>query len=83
MDIDDMLNELNTNLERQMAEMNHQMSEMNSQLNTNNNLETQPIALQNGLLTGDFSFCPECGTRIEAGTRFCPQCGTPVDIKPQ
>lgn len=83
MDIDDMLNELNTNLERQMAEMNRQMSEMNSQLNTNNNLETQPTASQNGLLTGDFSFCPECGTRIEAGTRFCPQCGTPVDVTPQ
>lgn len=76
MDIDDMLNELNTNLERQMAEMN-------GLLDTNNNLETQPTASQYRLQTGVFSFCPECGTRIEEGTRFCPQCGTHFDVTPQ
>jgi len=27
------------------------------------------------------SFCPECGTRIEAGGRFCPSCGTAVTVQ--
>ena len=26
-------------------------------------------------------FCPECGNRIEEGTRFCPECGTRVEFE--
>lgn len=26
----------------------------------------------------ELSFCPECGTRIEAGSMFCPECGTRI-----
>ena len=25
-------------------------------------------------------FCPECGTKLEEGSRFCPECGTRLDV---
>jgi hypothetical protein len=27
------------------------------------------------------SFCPECGTRVEAGGGFCPSCGAAVSVQ--
>lgn len=28
---------------------------------------------------GENRFCPECGTRLPAGSKFCPECGTRAD----
>lgn len=31
-----------------------------------------------GQIKEELSFCPECGTRLVAGTMFCPECGTRI-----
>lgn len=80
MEIDDYLNSLNADLERQMAEFNRNMEAA----------MTSPSPSEEGVFCtmptmdspvgqdGGFSFCPECGTRLAPGTKFCPECGTPV-----
>lgn len=30
----------------------------------------------------NFSFCPECGSRVDAGNKFCPECGTCLSADP-
>lgn len=71
MEIDDYLNSLNADLERQMAELNRSVEAIT-------NMGAMPTMDSPVGQEGGFSFCPECGTRLAPGTRFCPECGTPV-----
>lgn len=73
MDIDNYINNLSSDLERQMQELNRSM---NAALNMD---ATSTAANVSDMNMGGASFCPECGTRLEAGTRFCPQCGTRIE----
>lgn len=71
MELDDYLNNLNADLERQMAELNRSMD---AALNMGApSVSENPIGEDTA-----FSFCPECGTRIPSGCRFCPECGTRI-----
>lgn len=73
MDIDNYINNLNSDLERQMEELNRSM---NAALNvgaTSAQVDVPEIELSG------ISFCPECGTRMPAGSNFCPECGTRID----
>lgn len=72
MDIDNYINNLNTNLERQMEELNRSM---NAALNMNSSSGMENVNESN---TEAVSFCPECGSRIPAGSKFCPECGTRI-----
>lgn len=33
---------------------------------------------QQYIAQGQTSFCPSCGTKIDAGTKFCPSCGSQI-----
>lgn len=70
MEIDEYINNLNSDLERQMEDLNRSM---NAALNID--ATSSPVDVQDVDL-GGISFCPECGTRIPAGGKFCPECGT-------
>lgn len=70
MELDEYLNSLNADLERQMAELN------NSVANALNRGTSQISVDAAESSAAEISFCPECGTRIEAGSNFCPNCGT-------
>lgn len=72
MEMDEYINNLNSDLERQMEELNRSM---NAALNMDSTPYSSSNTTEN---TASFSFCPECGTRIEAGSKFCPECGTRI-----
>lgn len=73
MDIDNYINNLNADLERQMEELNRSIS---------GTLNMERDSISDSVITNDaeFIFCSECGTRIAANSKFCPECGTPVAI---
>ena len=63
MNIDDYLNELQSNLDSQLSRFG---------LNSGQGITQQPT-------TGGKKFCPECGTMVDADARFCPNCGTRLE----
>ena len=70
MEIDEYINNLNSDLERQMSELSNSMDSM---LNS-----CQPLADGLDDNEGGVMFCPECGTCLPAGSFFCSSCGTPI-----
>lgn len=67
-----MLNNLNSDLERQMEELNRSMDDA---LHVGNaSIPSDSIGDSAG-----FSFCPECGAHLAPGSKFCPECGTRVE----
>jgi len=74
MDLDNYLNNINSDLERQMAELNNSFgSVMGTNTSAASLYHEQPSEeLQ------DFMFCPECGTKLPADSKFCSNCGTKV-----
>ena len=64
MNIDDYLNELQTNLDDQL-----------SKFGVNSSDESH---VENADEKDDKTFCPECGTSIPDGANFCPNCGYKV-----
>jgi uncharacterized membrane protein YvbJ len=43
-------------------------------------LTSEKFAPDTGLGSGS-SFCPNCGTRVDAGIAFCPNCGAPIHVE--
>lgn len=72
MEIDEYINNLSSDLERQMQELNRSV---NAALNMNATSASENIHEIN---SEGVSFCPECGSHIPAGSRFCPGCGTRI-----
>lgn len=75
MDLDNYINNLNSDLERQMAELNNSFGSI---MGTNtaavpSSQEQQSEEVQ------EFMFCPECGTKLAADSKFCSNCGTRID----
>ena len=65
MNIDEYLNNLQADLNNQLSQFGLGRSQTSSQ--------------QNEDYFGGFKFCPECGTKVDAGANFCPNCGTRLD----
>ena len=65
MDIDEILNGLRSDLDRQLNQFGLGDSQTSSQ---------QPEEVYS-----NFKFCPECGTKVDADARFCPNCGTRLE----
>ncbi len=38
----------------------------------------QQIPQQQYIAQGQASFCPSCGSKVNAGTKFCPNCGNQI-----
>lgn len=73
MNLDNYLNSLNSDLERQMEELKNSFGLMTgSNKDEASSSEVQDEEVQ------DFIFCPECGTRLPADSRFCSNCGTKI-----
>ena len=65
MNIDEYLNNLQADLNNQLSQFGLGRAQTSSQ--------------QNEDYFGGFKFCPECGTKVDAGANFCPNCGTRLD----
>ena len=64
MNIDDYLNELQSNLDSQLERFG-----VNGHTSSNAGNEDP----------GAYKFCPECGTKVDADARFCHNCGTRLE----
>ena len=62
MNIDEYLNELQSNLDSQLSRFGISGHSSRTTISTE--------------AADAFKFCPECGTRVDADARFCPNCGT-------
>lgn len=65
MNIDEYLNELQSNLDSQLDRFG-----VNGQVSSN---------AENADAHGEFKFCPECGTKVDSEAKFCPNCGTQLE----
>lgn len=65
MNIDEYLNELQSNLNNQLERFG-----VNGQVSSN---------AENADAHGEFKFCPECGTKVDSEAKFCPNCGTQLE----
>ena len=65
MNIDEYLNNLQNDLDNQLSQFGLGRSLTSAQQH------------EEGF--GGFKFCPECGTKVDAGANFCPNCGTRLD----
>ena len=73
MNIDEYLNNLQSDLDSQLSSIDSQLSSIDSQLSRFGLSSGQSSAQQPA--SGEKKFCPDCGTQVEADAKFCPNCG--------
>lgn len=79
MEIDEYINNLNSDLERQMQELTNSVnSSIGSMGISMPTLPTEQSSFSQEE-TETVSFCPECGAKIPAGSKFCGMCGTRIE----
>lgn len=76
MDLDNFINNLNADLERQMQELTNSVNSFVG--GTGVPMQTTPSQSVTDMVQ-DTMFCPECGARIPVGSKFCGQCGTRIE----
>lgn len=76
MDLDNFINNLNADLERQMQELTNSVNSFVG--GTGVPMQTTPSQSVTDMVQ-DTMFCPECGARIPVGSKFCGQCGTHIE----
>lgn len=74
---------LSNYISKQYKDIEKDLSDLDNSLNNvlSASLCQESSAENNTERKDDFVFCPECGTKLPAGSRFCMNCGTRIDTE--
>lgn len=79
MEIDDLLSQMNREISETLSNMNKSLSNLDNTLPYSPSDPKDYTEVVDEEISDDFVFCPECGTKLPAGSNFCSNCGSKID----